>query len=301
MLRGQRQKKISTQNTVTCILAFIAPLQYLATIAQWVFSFLFGTYIFAALACGVTVVAFLINVIFQFMYGKKFNSKQMSADDMRRVREGKIQKKDVHKYVIASDKEFGVYVKKHRCANLTISSLTFLLCFKLNKLYYSHFYMFDMFKARWTDHKFYRKMMTWYCIVWMITVDLFLICIDITGLFTLEWGNQLYITMIETLVLSLLGIFLGSYELYRLKDMLKYSESQKTGPLGVSSGVPDDFLDKDSREKMIKDLLAKVKDNKDIFLNNKLDELLDMFGDRRCKSMIELSTGWPLEEDPRKI
>lgn len=26
-----------------------------------------------------------------------------------------------------------------------------------------------------------------------------------------------------------------------------------------------------------------------------------MFGDRRCKSMIELPTGWPMEEDPRKI
>jgi hypothetical protein len=36
-------------------------------------------------------------------------------------------------------------------------------------------------------------------------------------------------------------------------------------------------------------------------LNNKLDELLDLFGDRRCKSMIELGTGWDKEEDPRKI
>ena len=37
-----------------------------------------------------------------------------------------------------------------------------------------------------------------------------------------------------------------------------------------------------------------------MFLNNKLDELLDLFGDRRCKSMIELGTGWDKEEDPRR-
>ena len=35
------------------------------------------------------------------------------------------------------------------------------------------------------------------------------------------------------------------------------------------------------------------------FLNNKLDDLLEMFGDRKCKSMIELGTGWEKEVDPR--
>ena len=32
-------------------------------------------------------------------------------------------------------------------------------------------------------------MMNWYSIVHMVTVDLFLICIAITGLITIEWGN----------------------------------------------------------------------------------------------------------------
>jgi hypothetical protein len=41
----------------------------------------------------------------------------------------------------------------------------------------------------------------------------------------IEWGNQLYITMIETLVLSLVGLVLGSYELYSLKDSLAYTET----------------------------------------------------------------------------
>lgn len=36
-----------------------------------------------------------------------------------------------------------------------------------------------------------------------------------------------------------------------------------------------------------------------MFLNNKLDDLLNLFGDRRCKSMFELETGWDKEDDPR--
>ena len=60
-------------------------------------------------------------------------------------------------------------------------------------------------------------------------------------------------------------------------------------------------LDEESRAEMIQGLIYKVQCNKNLFLNNKFDELLDMFGDRRCKSMIELGTGWDKEEDPRKI
>lgn len=50
---------------------------------------------------------------------------------------------------------------------------------------------------------------------------------------------------------------------------------------------------------MMGNLLKQVKFNKALFLNNKLDELLSQFGDRRCKSMHDLGTGWLLEDDPR--
>lgn len=39
----------------------------------------------------------------------------------------------------------------------------------------------------------------------------------------------------------------------------------------------------------------------DIFLDNKLEELLNIFGRRQCKSCIEFSTGTDLVEDPRKV
>ena len=41
-----------------------------------------------------------------------------------------------------------------------------------------------------------------------------------------------------------------------------------------------------------------MKGNRDLFLNNNLDELLKEFGDRKCKSMIDFDT--EKEEDPRR-
>lgn len=49
------------------------------------------------------------------------------------------------------------------------------------------------------------------------------------------------------------------------------------------------------------DLLKNVKHNKQLFLNNKLDELLSAFGNRKCSSMMDLATGWNLEDDPRLV
>jgi hypothetical protein len=54
------------------------------------------------------------------------------------------------------------------------------------------------------------------------------------------------------------------------------------------------------RRELMADLLRQVKHNKQLFLNNKLDELICAFGDRRCKSMMDLGTGMDLEDDPQE-
>ena len=119
---------------------------------------------------------------------------------------------------------------------------------------------------------------------------------------------MLWITCVEVAALSLFLIIFGCIELYKMKDYLAYNEAPKTGTLGWDSKTNrnkfdvssvNDFLDKDSREVMMKNLLKNVRSNQDMFLNNKLDDLLNLFGDRRCKSMIELGTGWDKEDDPR--
>jgi len=69
--------------------------------------------------------------------------------------------------------------------------------------------------------------MTWYQIIWLICIDLSLICIDITALTQLTTCSQLFIVTIETLILSLVSIFLGSYELWKIKEVLAYTEEKK--------------------------------------------------------------------------
>jgi len=83
----------------------------------------------------------------------------------------------------------------------------------------------------------------------MVFVDLFLICIAIPGLTEIDWGNQLYITMIETCVLSIVNILLSGYELYKLSEYLRYtSKNDKNwNPQRVKSGYQDDDADDGKR------------------------------------------------------
>jgi hypothetical protein len=59
---------------------------------------------------------------------------------------------------------------------------------------------------------------------------------------------------------------------------------------------------KKGRKLQMNNLLSKVKHSSSAaFKDNKLSDLLQMFGGRRCKSMTELATGWPNEDDPRHV
>jgi hypothetical protein len=105
--------------------------------------------------------------------------------------------------------------------------MTFMFTFKCNKMYYSRFYSFDMFKARWSQGKYYRKSMTIFCIVSMV-FDAMLICLCIASVMTMvAFSNMLWITTVEVAVLSLLLIILGCIELYMMKEYLKYNETAK--------------------------------------------------------------------------
>jgi hypothetical protein len=265
---------------------------------------------FALLALIVTALAIIVNVAFQAWFAKSFNSKKLPYIIDRKVRLGKMTKKEAKKHLEDRDAKFISHKRSHRYFSYIIFAMTAAVNFKFNKAYYSFFYDMKMFQSQFTQAKYYRKMMTWFQIAFIICIDLSLICIDITGLTKIESGNQLFITMIETLILSILSIILGSIELWKLKEILKYTEEERKNKKRKvietdsdnSSSDLDKKFDKEKmrdRREMMGKLLARVKGYKNSLLNNKLDELLNEFGDRRCKSMIDLQTGWPLEDDPR--
>ena len=99
-------------------------------------------------------------------------------------------------------------------------------------------------------------------------IDALIIIVGAAGLYQMEFmSNMLYVTLIETVVLSFFNILLGSIELFKMKDYLKYNESggnKKWGNLKANQAVDvfsGDFLDKNSRQDMMRDLLRNVNQN----------------------------------------
>lgn len=121
------------------------------------------------------------------------------------------------------DKRFRAWQKRHQCIYWATVVFAALYAWKLTKLFYSRLYNYGNYTAYWSKAKDLRNFVYYYGLVTMIFVDLFLICISVPGLIQIEWGNQLYITMIETATLSIINIILGSYELYKLSEYLEYT------------------------------------------------------------------------------
>jgi L-lactate permease len=258
----------------------------LATITQWILAYVYGTNIFAILAAIITLAAIIINIAFAISFKRKFNSHVLPVDMDRRVRLGKISYREAWKHRKPIDENFNLFKRQHRCTAYSIFILTTTMNYKFNKAFYTFFYDLKMFQVRFTNTSYYRKMLTTYHIISVICIDLALICVDITCLTMIEDNNQLWVTVVETLILSLLSIILGSIELYMLKQSLEYTETKKNKVKleGIDSSDsmeeyrnPKFKWDKGKmteRRLLMDDLLKSVKHNRALFLNNKLDELL---------------------------
>lgn len=178
-------------------------------------------------------------------------------------------------YLGPRDEKFNLFKRQNRCTTYTIFTLSACINYKFNKMFYSMFFDLKVFQAYFSRAKYYRKLLTWYSIVYLVCIDLALICIDVTALTQIEQGNQLFITLIETLVLSVLSVILGSMELWLLKKTLKYTEPQKDkSALKLGGGIGSDSADETNldkkydkgkmaeRRRLMSDLLRQVKHNK---------------------------------------
>ena len=219
-----RDKRISTQNTITCFLVCIAFVQFLAVLGLIVWAFLFETWLLFFIAIGILVLLLLLNWVFQCIHGCVFNRTITPKDKYRKYKEGKISKAELSRYIVPKDELFDKHKRKHWCCFCCISCSTCCCTFKCNKAYYSHCFMFDVFKGRWSQAKYYRKLMTCFTIV-EIVIDALIICVCVAFLLTMElFENQLVITVFELAVLSLLLILFALIELCMLKQYLRYNE-----------------------------------------------------------------------------
>ena len=103
------------------------------------------------------------------------------------------------------DKEFKTFASKHRVSTFFVFALIGGCHFNTFKLIYSHFYMFDMFKAKWQRATYLRKSLVKWQLAYICAVHLPLILVCIYGMATLPFAvDQLFIVMVEVVLLTLL-------------------------------------------------------------------------------------------------
>lgn len=70
-------------------------------------------------------------------------------------------------------------------------------------------------------------MLTGYLIAYIFCINATIIAINITCLTMIRNKNQLFITVIENLILSIISILLAGWATWRLKEHLEYTEPKK--------------------------------------------------------------------------
>lgn len=84
-----------------------------------------------------------------------------------------------------------------------------------------------MFECHWERVKYYRKMLSSYLWAYIICIDAAIIVISITCLTMIRNKNQLFITVIENLILSIISLVLAGWASFRLGPDLEYTEKKK--------------------------------------------------------------------------
>lgn len=298
-------KNVSLQWSIVTINAVVAPLQTIATFVQFALALYYGQPVIFVLSLAVFIVIVVFNILFMVWYLKSFFIKRPAYIGQRIHYKGKEieikTEEDGKKYPQPVDQQFSVWSAKHLFTTYLVFATTGFLHFKTSKMFYSRFYMFDMFKAPWTRATYLRTTQTKWQLIFLGCVDILLIIVGIVGLVMIMnlAITQLTITLIETIVLSIYLIILQFVERAYINRIFEYTESPSK--LATSEAMKK-YDGKKGRKLQMNNLLLKVKNSSSAaFKDNKLSDLLQMFGGRRCKSMTELATGWPQEEDPRHV
>jgi len=116
------------------------------------------------------------------------------------------------------------------------------------------------------------------------------------------------IQCLECIIISIIEIiiqiyFYKNWEAHRLPFKMKDNKSNYLFKKKKGPNEANKLFGKSEEEQLMPDwgkYMHLYKFN-EIFLDNKLEEMLNVFGRRLCKSCIEFNTGTEKEEDPRKV
>lgn len=112
------------------------------------------------------------------------------------------------------------YAHEHKCASWVILTLCTLISFKIHKFLHCRFLGLSKFYIPFENpveiHKWFNILTTLDVILSLMPI----ILIDVYGITKYSWGDQYYISLIETLVFSLTMILIQIFE-YRAHKLYK--------------------------------------------------------------------------------
>lgn len=121
---------------------------------------------------------------------------------------------------LKKDVDFEYWRQNHKKSSRAISALALIFSFRIFKLFYSHFYGLDSFKAPFANPGSFQKAMILFSVANIVFCYAPIVLIDIVGLLYLYWKTQLYITMIETATMVLITLILTIIEFCYLKRLI---------------------------------------------------------------------------------
>lgn len=100
---------------------------------------------------------------------------------IHKKRQIEITEKNAHRYLQDKDPEFRSFVQKHRLSSLFVMGFT-CVHFETFKLFYSHFYSFDMFKAKFHKATYLRESLQKFSLLYVCVLNSALIGVSLFGL-----------------------------------------------------------------------------------------------------------------------
>ena len=154
------------------------------------------------------------------------------------------------------------------------------------------------FQAKFSYPSSLHKPLVWATVIQGVVCYVPIVAGDIVGMSTLRWGNQLYITMIETFVLSILMCILQIIELLRIKKHIgDFFNTVKNDSTAIASMAT---LDPEAKAQVVREIEQKAARPKGIFIEKDILALRLKLGTRGCES-APLSPKEKWGEDSREI
>jgi uncharacterized membrane protein len=117
-----------------------------------------------------------------------------------------------HKQVKGKDKEFDRWRKRKWCAANFFLVIAGSISLTLYRLIYCRLFRLDMMSVKVSKPQPFLRPILIFSAIKLLVFNVPLVIVDIYGFSILAWGNQVYMTMCESLILSIISLILMIWE-----------------------------------------------------------------------------------------